>query len=99
MPVKHDTHAILENNNTWVFPHLINFETASSYSQKFIDIPFNKNITFDLSNTENVHSSFIGFLIDLKQKIDTNGGLLTINPSPSLERLLNIINLHDYFLS
>lgn len=84
--------------NTWKFPRYIYFESASSYTQKFSNLMYNENVIFDLSETENVHSSFIGFLIDLKQRIDKCGGILTIHPSPSLERLLNIINLHDYFL-
>ena len=85
-------------DNTWKFPRFINFESASSYTQKFSTLMYNENVIFDLSETENVHSSFIGFLIDLKQRIDKSGGVLIIHPSQSLERILNIINLHDYFL-
>lgn len=98
MATTHETNIVKLKDNNWKFPKSINFETAASYSQKFRNINYDESIILDLSETENVHSSFIGFLIDLKQRIDRSGGELTIYPSPTLERLLNVINLHDYFL-
>ncbi len=99
MATLQDTQIVKVDGNIWKFPKQINFETASSYTQKFINLQFEESVIFDLSETENVHSSFIGFLIDLKQRIDRNGGILTIHPSPSLEKLLNVINLYDFFLA
>ena len=98
MAYAHDTKIIKTEDNIWKFPKYINFESASSYSQKFTNLHYDDSVIFDLSDTENVHSSFIGFLIDLKQRIDRSGGALTIHPSPSLEKLFNVIDLYDYFI-
>ena len=92
-----ESNIYLNEKNVWEFPRIIGLESSSGYLDKFEDICFDNDIKFDLTKTENVHSSFIGFLINLKQKTDKCGGHLTIYPSESLERLFGILKLHDYF--
>jgi hypothetical protein len=61
-------------NSRWVFPEDIDFETASTYIFNMGTINYGGVNVFDLSKTYNAHSSFIGFLIDIKQRIDSKGG-------------------------
>ncbi|MFH0974306.1 MAG: STAS domain-containing protein [Spirochaetota bacterium] len=76
-----------KNNNIWSFPLHIAFEMVSLYSKSFEEVPYNQNIIFDLTGTKNIHSSFIGFLINAKQRIKKEGGKLELYISPELEKL------------
>lgn len=78
---------MIENNNIWSFPLQIAFEMVPLYSKKFEEVPCNQRILFDLSRTKYIHSSFIGFLINAKQKTDAEGGCLEMQISPELENL------------
>ncbi|MDY6934550.1 MAG: hypothetical protein SVZ03_10060 [Spirochaetota bacterium] len=86
----------MEDNNTWIFPNNIEFETIPEYSKKFSVIPHDKTIIFDLRQTKTTHSSFIGFLIHAKQKIDKEGGILILKTSPSFDKILNMLNVSTY---
>lgn len=84
--------------NSWKFPRTINFESSSTYVHRFNNLDYSEEIIFDMRETDNVHSSFIGFLINLKQKVNMNGGKLTFYLSDSIEKLFNILKLHDFFM-
>ena len=87
---------MMKNNNIWSFPTHIAFETVHSYVKKFEEDSYNKNIVFDLSSTKDLHSSFIGFLIDVKQKTEKEGGTLEIYISPELEKIFIDKNLLQF---
>ncbi len=78
---------MLKNKNTWSFPKNIAFEMVPIYVKNFEQAAYNKGIIFDLSRTKNIHTSFIGFLINTKQRIEKEGGNLKLNISPELEKL------------
>lgn len=59
----------------FTFPGEITFESASGYFNRLNDVDLGGDLFFDLSNTEEVHSSFIGFLINLKNNIENEGAL------------------------
>ncbi|MDY6969013.1 MAG: hypothetical protein SVR08_10235 [Spirochaetota bacterium] len=85
-----------EFNNTWTFPQNIGFDMVPSYSMKFEKISHNETILFDLSKTESTHSSFIGFLIYAKQKMEISGGNLVFKISSPFEKLLNMLHLIEF---
>jgi anti-anti-sigma regulatory factor len=88
---------MIENNNIWSFPLQIAFEMVPLYSKKFEEMSCNQQILFDLSRTDYIHSSFIGFLINAKQKTDAEGGSLKIHISPELEKLFVKQELKNFF--
>lgn len=82
----------------WTFPRSITFESTSSYSNRFADVDLKGHFVFDLSNTDEVHSSFIGFLLDMKRNIEGQGGTFRLQLSTSLDYLFYQLNLQDHFM-
>jgi hypothetical protein len=78
---------MINNNNIWSFPIDIDLEIVPFYVKNFEQAPFDQRIIFDLSRTKSIHSSFIGFLINTKLKIEKEGGNLELNISPELEKI------------
>ena len=90
---------MMKNKNIWSFPAHIAFETVPAYVKRFEEATCNRNMVFDLSGTKDLHSSFIGFLIDAKQKTEKEGGNLEIHISPELEKIFldkNLIQFLSY---
>ncbi len=89
-----------KQNKTFLysFPREINFESASGYLGRLHDVDFCGDYAFDLSSTVDVHSSFIGFLIDFKRTVEAKGGDFRIKLSPALDHLFFQLDLHDYFV-
>ncbi len=83
-------------NNVWEFPSKVGIETSHQYLTKLKTISHNSSITFDLSKTESIHSSFVGFLIHAKQAIMKEGGKLVLDISPSLEKIFKMLKINDY---
>ena len=88
---------ITVENNRWTFPEEIRFESVSQYSQFFEQLENRKNLVFDLSHTEGIHSSFIGFLIYAKHTLQKEGTSLTLLLSSTSERILAMLNILNYF--
>ena len=84
-------------NSVWKFPKHIDFEKSTNYLYRTCDIDFSANVIFDLTETENVHSSFIGFMIELRTKFENRGGTLIVNLSPDLERLFSRMSIYEHF--
>ena len=83
-------------NKTWSFPATIDMEMVALYLNKFEQNPRSRHISFDLSKTKYIHSSFLGFLIDARQKIIKEGGDLQLLISPEIEKILLKRNLGNY---
>lgn len=88
---------IMEDYNVWVFPRSITIEEVSEYVERLKRLKINEIITFDMSNTVNVHSSFIGFLLHAKHHINKNGGKLFLILSLTVEKILIMLNIIEYF--
>ena len=58
----------------------------------------NDFVSFDLTNTIHVHSSFIGFLLHAKHQISSRGGNLCIYPSSAVTKIIDLMQLKDYLL-
>jgi anti-anti-sigma regulatory factor len=81
------------------FPEHIDFETASNYFGRMVRFNYDERIVFDLSQTREVHSSFIGFLIDMKRRTEKEGGDFVLRLSPSMESFFSQTNLINHFNS
>ncbi len=88
----------MNNERTWTFPKEISLEEVPQYSRLLDKCEYNEFISFDLTNTINVHSSFIGFLLHAKNHISSRGGDLYIYPSQAVTKILNLMQLKDYLL-
>ncbi|HOT45211.1 MAG TPA: hypothetical protein PLM53_12500 [Spirochaetota bacterium] len=87
----------MDDYKSWNFPKSISIEQVSSYVDRLKYVKPVETITFDLSKTVNIHSSFIGFLLHAKQNIERNGGKLELVLSLTLEKILIMLNIIDYF--
>ena len=74
------------NTDVWTFPQEIEFWLVPDYLKRIEGSTFKNRIVFDLSETENVHSSFIGFLIFVKQSAEKHRGKLVLKVSPSMKK-------------
>jgi len=81
----------------WKFPENIRYENVPGYLAIFNNSLFHNEMVLDLSKTDILHSSFVGFLIHAKQLIEKNNGKLTIVLSKRSERIFHMLNIYDYF--
>jgi hypothetical protein len=77
----HGEEEVNDNTKLLDFPKEIPLEEVPRYSSIFEKINEPKTIQFDLTKTEWIHSSFIGFLIHAKHLTASRGGKLYIIPS------------------
>jgi anti-anti-sigma regulatory factor len=88
----------MQVHTTWLFPHEIEFQTATELTQRLCDLAGTDNtVIFDLSKTKSVHSSFVGFLIHTKNYLESNGMRLVLRTSPQIDKVLALLNLGSYF--
>jgi anti-anti-sigma regulatory factor len=87
----------MDDNKIWIFPKSVNIEEVSEYVESLKNIKSRDAVTFDLSKTVNIHSSFIGFLIHAKHHINKNGGRLVLLLSLTVEKVLIMLNIIEYF--
>ncbi len=85
------------NNKTLVFPQRIHFEDVSNFVETFNSFKDYNGIIFDLSQTEEIHSSFVGFLINSKDFISKKNGSLILIVSYTTEKILKMLHLLPYF--
>ena len=83
--------------NTWKFSRSVNPEEVSEYLEHLAILTPGTSLTFDLSETVNIHSNFIGFLIHAKHHLEKMGGKLTIILSLTVEKILIMLNIREYF--
>jgi anti-anti-sigma regulatory factor len=83
--------------NTWTFPSTIDFSIAAEYLRVMEGSLPGETLVLDLKATEVIHSSFIGFLIHAKERIEDRGGILVLKISPALRKTLKRLNLDEYF--
>lgn len=85
--------------NEWTFPASIEYQDVPEFLRRFEATAVAGTFVFDLRETQEAHSSFIGFLIFAKYVIEKNGHSLVLNLSPALERLLKMLRVFEYFMS
>jgi hypothetical protein len=87
----------MDDIRTWKFSKSISPEEVSEYLEQLTLITPGASLMFDLSDTVNIHSNFIGFLIHAKHHMQKIGGKLTIVLSLTVEKILIMLNIRDYF--
>jgi anti-anti-sigma regulatory factor len=85
------------NAGEWMFPDIIEFETAPMLARCMDEFNRKDEIVFDLSKTTTIHSSFIGFLIHLKYTFDAQGRRFLLKTSPDIDRIFWLLHLNDFF--
>ena len=90
---------IRSEEDIWVFPSDIDFEKAANYTKKYREQQNRTLYFFDLSDTKTMHTSFIGFLLSVKNDLELTGGRLILNTSIEIEQLFTRMKLTDYFAS
>ena len=88
----------MDDTTSWTFPKAIGLEEIPEYLDKFSRIDTSGLVVFDLSRTVSMHSSFVGFLIHAKHAMLGNGGRLILRVSSTIERILAMLNILEYFL-
>ena len=84
-------------NGSWVFPEKIEINDIHLYAEQLSRVDFGNNLNFDLSNTMEVHSSFVGFLILAKKEAERKGSSLKIDLSADMSKLFSLLRIKDYF--
>jgi len=90
---------IQETKKVWIFPENISFESVPGYLSAFNEQSNITEIIFDLSATERIHTSFIGFLLHTKQAAWKKNREIKLILSPGAKNILNMLNLHDFLVS
>ncbi len=81
----------------WRLPQNIGYENVPGYLAILKNSCFHKELVLDLSETDILHSSFIGFLIHAKQIIEKDNGKLRIILSKKSERIFRMLNIYNFF--
>jgi anti-anti-sigma regulatory factor len=85
--------------NIWTFPKSIEYSEVPQYLRRLDGQTNDRALVLDLSDTEDMHSAFIGFLIVAKERIEKTGFKLVLYIPPSIERILKMLNIFEYFLT
>lgn len=81
----------------WKFPATVDISLVSRYLSVFNTMQNHHRIVFDMNDIEDIHSSFIGFLIFSKEKLKKSGGELVFHMSPYLSSMLTKLGMAEYF--
>lgn len=87
---------IQEKSKLWVFPEAISYENVPGYLSSFKRQKGFSEIVLDLSKTITFHSSFIGFLLHIKQMGHKKDVSIKLVLSPSAINTLKMLNLYDF---
>lgn len=80
----------------WKFSDRVEFGEASKLYPKLKRMR-SIELVIDLTETEYIHSSFIGFLIHAKNQLEKAGQTLIVQLSSEIENILRNKNILDYF--
>jgi len=81
------------------FPEKIDFAAATHLSQQMRETLFPESVEFDLTKTDSIHSSFIGFLILAKYLMNKRGVSLHLRISPHIRRVFDMLELNSFFFA
>lgn len=79
------------------FPRHVSFELVPRYIEMLKSENMPHDVHIDLSMTELMHSSFIGFLLDAKNVAEKNDKKLTIRVSGTVEKTLKMLGVYNHF--
>ncbi len=81
------------------FPRHISFDIVPGYIEMLKGENIPHDVHFDLSMTELIHSSFIGFMLDAKNVTEKNDKKLTLRVSETVEKTLKMLGIYNHFQS
>lgn len=87
---------IQETTKLWVFPETISYENVPGYLSSFMLQKGYSEMVLDLSKTLTFHTSFIGFLLHIKQLGHKKNISIKLILSPSAVSTLKMLNLYDF---
>ncbi len=90
---------IKETKKVWIFPENISYESVPGYLSSFNEQSEYNEIIFDLSATERIHTSFVGFLLHTKQAACKKNREIKLILSPGARNILHMLNLYDFLVS
>lgn len=90
---------IQETTKLWTFPETISYENVPGYLSFYMEQKGFSEFIFDLSRTITLHSSFIGFLIHIKQQSHKKNISIKLILSPTAGQILKMLDLHDFLTS
>jgi hypothetical protein len=79
----------------WKFPERIEFEDSIGYLSKLSKLK-NCQIIIDLVDTIYIASSFVGFLIEAKEKMEKLRSTITLLTSSDIEKIFKYLNIFEY---
>ena len=87
----------MDDIRTWKFSNSVKPEQVSECLEQLSLIGPGTTLKLDLSETTDIHSNFIGFLIHARNHMQKTGGKLTLIISFTIEKILIMLNIWDYF--
>lgn len=78
------------------FPQKIDWGSPCDYEIIMDNISLDQKIIFDLTQTKEITSSLIGFILDSKNKIDNAGGTLKLLLSRPVEKVFKMVHIFKY---
>ncbi len=84
-------------DSTIRFPRHISFEKVPCYIEMINSESLPVEMHFDLSLTELIHSSFIGFLLDAKNVAERNDKRFTLRVSGTIEKTFKMLGIYNHF--
>ncbi len=85
--------------NKWTFPEKISFTDAYTYYSKIESDRHIPEVLLDCTRISEIHASFLGFLITLREKVQKSNGILLLNCSEYMDKILHEKDLCDYLNS
>ncbi|MBN2159651.1 MAG: hypothetical protein JW807_09660 [Spirochaetes bacterium] len=82
---------------TWQFPEIIEFFDVPEYLETFEKVMSRKLIIFDMTDTLDAHSAFIGFLIHVKKQMEARGCRPVFKTSPYIKKTISMLGMNEYF--
>jgi anti-anti-sigma regulatory factor len=81
---------------TWRFPSIISFFIVPKYLKTLETVMDIDTIIFDLTRTNNMHSSFTGFLLFAIDRLNNQGKDIEVKMSPYVRKTLGMLGMNDY---
>jgi anti-anti-sigma regulatory factor len=81
----------------WKFPACVDICQVSRYLSLIEKLEHSTRVVFDMQDIEDIHSSFLGFLVFSKEKLVSRGGTLVLRMSPYMQKTVTRLGMSDYF--
>jgi len=89
----------LREPKIWKLPKSIGYDCVPNYLSLLNSHYMPEELILDLTETEVLHSSFIGFLIYAKNFTEKNNSSIKIILSPKSEKIFKMLHIYDFFQS